>query len=650
MTVFRIIQYLIPFHFSVAAFGWTPQRDIEPASNQSNSDQGKERSFFATGATPVLIVRDPLDASSKNVFEVTLSGLSTAPSPFLRWQTSEGGNAKKQKKILSVTSMGGGGFLLTADLSGHPLWTGEVRNLQLVLGYQGKPLEAKSSFGITYPHWDYVEKPMPKRARNHNGSLKLATYFSEGAVVQHSKNVKVWGSGPAGSVVSARWGDGDVVTAAADESGVWRVTMPALEPGGPYQLTVTCRDEEVVVSDIQAGVVWVCAGQSNMLYRMDTDPDDRKLAQESSLPLLRQFSARLEVADSPQLDNAGYATGPWYRADNAKQSLRFSSVSYHFGKGLYEHLGMPVGIITIAWGGTPASAFTRPDLMEDRSDFEYVWERWDKIQKARPNAQKQYDAALSTWKKNGRNGQRPKPPASLRKSWQPGGVYHAMVAPFFPVQIEGVVYYQAESNSTNPEPFADLLSALMQSWRQGWNNPKMPFYFVQLPRYETEQNWALTRQAQLVATQRNENAWLSVQIDQGERDDIHPKNKRVIGERLANQVAHIGYGKTELPIAPVYLEARPVDGGLACRFETYGSALMSRGGPLNHFEIAGADKAFVPAEAEVTGPNEVYVSSSAIKSPQFVRYAWANFPDDPNLVSAEGLPVSPFSSESWSDR
>jgi len=230
---------------------------------------------------------------------------------------------------------------------------------------------------------------------------------------------------------------------------------------------------------------------------------------------------------------------------------------------------------------------------------------------------------------------------------QPLGFYNAMLAPLLNLSIKGVIWYQGESNTDRPEEYADLFPAMIRDWRKQWGIGDFPFLFVQLANYmqtqekPAESKWAETRDAQLQAL-NEPNTAMVVTIDIGEWNDIHPLDKKTVGQRLALAARKLAYGENSLVSSgPLYQSMEIRGNTITLRFENRGSGLATMGGELSGFAIAGADGKYVWAEAKIAG-DEVIVWSERVESPQKVRYAWADNPDTANLYNTEGLPASPF--------
>lgn len=231
---------------------------------------------------------------------------------------------------------------------------------------------------------------------------------------------------------------------------------------------------------------------------------------------------------------------------------------------------------------------------------------------------------------------------------EPAGLYNAMVAPALKYAIKGVLWYQGESNAGSPGDYHPLMKALIADWRNKFEMRDMPFIYAQLPNFNEveytpgEGSWALIREAQL-KTLVMPNTAMSVNIDAGEWNDIHPLDKKTVGERMALAADHLAYKDLKVVGSGPLLESSKVEGqNIILTFNHTGSGLVAKGtGELKQFAIAGADKKFVWAKAVIQG-SQVLVSSPKVENPKYVRYAWADNPAGANLYNQEGLPASPF--------
>jgi len=231
---------------------------------------------------------------------------------------------------------------------------------------------------------------------------------------------------------------------------------------------------------------------------------------------------------------------------------------------------------------------------------------------------------------------------------QPSALYNGMIAPLTEYAVRGFVWYQGESNASRPVQYRKLLPALIGDWRSRWDDERLPFLYVQLPNYmevnysPEESDWAMLREAQLQAI-RVPNTGMAVAIDLGEWNDIHPDNKKPVGDRLALAAMKVAYGEEEMVWSgPIYRSHRVEGNRIILSFDHVGSGLVTGNGEEpSHFAVAGPDKKFRWAKAEIED-NRVVIWSDEVPEPVYVRYAWADNPDFANLYNREGLPASPF--------
>lgn len=239
-------------------------------------------------------------------------------------------------------------------------------------------------------------------------------------------------------------------------------------------------------------------------------------------------------------------------------------------------------------------------------------------------------------------------PAPIVMQNQPTGLYNPMIAPIVPYRVKGFVWYQGEANTNRANQYQYLLPALIKDWRNKWGGEEFPFLFVQLPNFMEEQyspsesDWAVLRDGQRKSL-RVPNTAMAVAIELGEWNDIHPLNKKDVGERLALAAEKLAYGNNNIVYSGPLFETAVRNGNrFVLSFSHVGSGLVSKGDTtLRYFTIAGEDKNFVWARAKIEG-DKVIVWSDEVVNPVAVRYAWADNPDGANLYNKEGLPASPF--------
>jgi len=249
------------------------------------------------------------------------------------------------------------------------------------------------------------------------------------------------------------------------------------------------------------------------------------------------------------------------------------------------------------------------------------------------------------------------PPSPRKKTFHagsPGALYNGMIAPLLPYAIRGAIWYQGESNRYDPAGYRTLFPAMIRCWRDAWGRGDFPFYFVQIAPFDytlhgqkPSDDTARLREAQLMTLSLPETG-MAVTMDVGNPRDIHPRDKRPVGERLARWAKAKIYGRDDLVFSgPLYRSMKIEGDRVRLYFDFIGSGLVARGGELTHFTIAGEDGIFVPARAMIDGQT-VIVFSEQVSRPAAVRYAWADAPD-PNLFNRQGLPASPFRTDVGQD-
>jgi sialate O-acetylesterase len=223
-------------------------------------------------------------------------------------------------------------------------------------------------------------------------------------------------------------------------------------------------------------------------------------------------------------------------------------------------------------------------------------------------------------------------------SHAPTVLYNGMIAPLWPYAIRGVTWYQGESNVSRAREYRSLFPAMIADWREIWNQGDFPFLFVQIAPYKNMT--PELREAQLLTLNKSPNTAMAVTIDCGDAEDIHPADKRPVGQRLALAARALVYEEIVQYSGPVYNSMSVVEGEVVLRFSHVGEALVARDGELVGFTIAGSDGVFHPAVARIE-EYTVVVSSEAVPEPAAVRYAWSNVPEA-SLFNKAGLPASPF--------
>jgi sialate O-acetylesterase len=236
----------------------------------------------------------------------------------------------------------------------------------------------------------------------------------------------------------------------------------------------------------------------------------------------------------------------------------------------------------------------------------------------------------------------------------PSSLFNGMIYPLLNLNIKGAIWYQGEANASRAYQYRELFPRLIESWREAWNKPDLPFFFVQLANWRASvdtpmgSDWAELREAQLLTAEKVPNTGMAVTIDIGNPDDIHPRNKQDVGLRLATQALYKVYGFDIVYEGPVYKSFKADGKKIVIDFNSTGSGLYCKDkyGYLKGFSIAGKDQKFYWAKAKIEN-NQVIVWSEEVSEPVAVRYAWADNPDDANLYNKDGFPATPFRTDDW---
>ncbi len=445
------------------------------------------------------------------------------------------------------------------------------------------------------------------------GNIWLPSILSDNMVLQQNSTATIWGWTTATSetiTVTGSWNN-ETVTIKAHQ-GVWSVKLPTPVAGGPYTVTIQGH-EEIILSNILIGEVWICSGQSNMEWipKMGLLNADEEI-KNADYPNIRFFTVKKHIASSPQDDTPGN----WLTCSPETMKY-FSSVAYFFGRKLHKNLSTPIGLINSSWGGTNVEVWMPEEILEQD---ENLLKSVDKIKE------------LPYWPKD------------------PELAYNAMIHPIIKFDIAGAIWYQGESNRPNANSYYKIFPLMIDSWRKAWDK-ELPFYFVQIAPfnyYKSQKNIeaAVVRDAQLHTMMTVINTGMAVTNDIGELDNIHPKNKQEVGRRLALWALAKTYGVKGLEFSgPVYKSMEIKKNKISIHFDHVGNGLIKKGKNLNEFFIAGVDKKFYPAKAKIKG-NTIVVSSSKVKEPLAVRFAFSD-KALPNLFNESGLPASAFRTDNW---
>jgi sialate O-acetylesterase len=464
--------------------------------------------------------------------------------------------------------------------------------------------------------------------------VSVTNLFTDHMVLQRDIPCPVWGTADVGEKVTVKLGASEA-TATAGADGKWSVKLPAMKMNAAAQDLVISGKNTVTIKDVLVGDVWVCSGQSNMEWTLNGSNGAEDIA-AANLSNIRRIKFNHVSLNKPTTN----VPNKW-EACSPQSAGNFTAVGFYFARRVQKETGVPIGLLDDNWGGT------RIEPWVPLAGFEAVPELSAITEKVKAR-----DAAATG------------DPAPIGHG-EPVALYNGMIAPVVPFGIKGALWYQGESNGGEGDEYFHKMRALVGGWRKVWGQGEFPFYFVQLANFQKDANtpeggdgWARVRAAQTKSLTIPKTG-MAVIIDIGEANDIHPKNKFDVGERLAQWALHHDYGKKDVvPSGPIFKSAKVEGDKIRVSFDYSANGLIVgkkdgrkpveavAGGKLARFAIAGEDKKWFWADAVIDGGN-VVVSSKDVPKPVAVRYAYTMNPEGANLYNKEGLPASPFRSDDW---
>ena len=473
-----------------------------------------------------------------------------------------------------------------------------------------------------------------KAVSGNYGGLRMAEIYSDGMVLPHGRPLTIGGSANPNARIEISI-DSQRHNTTADSNGAWSVELQPLAAGGPYTMTVSDGSSELTYRDVLAGEVWLCSGQSNMVFMVkesDTAEQDIAGADDDQLRLFnmkpRHITDNVEWPETflDSLNNLQYYHHTVWEKSDAGSVPNFSAIGYHFGRTLRDSLHVPVGLICNAVGGSATESWIdRNTLEHEFTDILYDWQENDFVQPwVRERAAK--------------NTARSSDPHQ-RHSYQPAYLFEAGIVPLERYPISGVAWYQGESNAQNIEIHERLFRLFTDSWRREWNSSALPICFVQLSGMNRP-SWPWFRDSQRRLADSIPNTYMAVSSDHGNPTDVHPRHKRSIGIRLAHQALANVYHLDAVPSGPVPVKAESSDGRICVTFDHARGMTGSDGSAIRTFEIAETDGLYVPATAVIDG-ERIILSNPQIQNPKYVRYGWQPY-TDANLVNSSGFPASTF--------
>jgi len=517
--------------------------------------------------------------------------------------------------------------------------------------------------------------------KNPGRELHLPAVIGSHMVLQRDKPLPIWGWAGVGEEVIVEIA-GNQAKAKADDDGSWQVKLPEMTAGGPHKMTVSGKKKTITLENVMVGEVWLCSGQSNMKMALNNITNSKQECEAANYPSIRMLTVSSGYQPFPVRDypakGHGAAKMKWAPC-SPQVACGFSAVGYFFGRELHRELKVPIGLIGSYENNSAIEWWTPAEGLQSVPELKAIWDRvaaWTLKSEAGKKAHAAYIASMKRWAASeetalGRGAYRLPPPTFRDFSSQPGYAapmlfYNGKIHPLVPYAIRGVIWYQGERGHKEGDIYFHKMKALIQGWRRVWDQGDFPFYYVQLPNFTLPrkpaskepaagEGYTIQREVQKKAL-AIPNTGMAVTIDVG--GPGHPRNKQDVGKRLALWPLAKVYGKKIVFSGPLYKGHKIEGGKVRISFDHMGSGLMAGskkgiehvkevpGGKLAQFATAGADKKWHWAEAVIEG-NDVVVSSSDVPVPVAVRYAWDSDPKGANLYNKEGLPASPFRTDTW---
>lgn len=499
--------------------------------------------------------------------------------------------------------------------------------------------------------------------------FRVAAVFSSNMVLQRDKNIKLFGQGENNEIVTVTFSGKNYSIKVKDEK--WTVILPPRSAGVGYDMTIFCKNEEKKFTNIAIGEVWLAGGQSNMEFELNRCIGGEEMLQKDKDTNVRFYYTNKNAYRDERFyemeDNSGWSEF------GEESASAWSAVGYIFGKKLAKDLNITVGIIGCNWGGTSASCWMSEESLEEDQELNTYLKEYHKAIKGKTeeeqiNEYKEYVAYAAVWDKKCSGcytgnpditwdevlelcGENKWPgPMNCMNPLRPSGLYHCMLQRIMPYTLRGFLFYQGESDDHKPGIYQKLLTGMIRQWREDWEDNTLPFLMVQLPmhRYKADpdfKNWCLIRETQMNTYQTIKNTGIVVALDCGEFNEIHPKDKVPVAERLELQALYHVYHKIneQEAFGPVYKAFEYKDGGIELSFD-YAEKGFILIGEAGGFEIAGEDKDYIEADVRIIG-SKIFVSSAKVMNPMYVRYCWTNY-GEVTIYGVNGIPLAPFRTSS----
>lgn len=547
--------------------------------------------------------------------------------------------------------------------------------------------------------------------------FSIAAIFSDNMVLQRNSCVSFFGEAKGDFCVTVSIFDkkGDILSQnkCFSQNGKWICKLEPLPAQDDCKVTITASNSSTnsdsvpansssnptisidkTFSNVSIGEVWLAGGQSNMEFELQncTEGPDEIQNQKDDPNVRFYYTNKIAWKDEHFFEAEKNTCWQTWESEGKKA---WSAVGYFFAKKLASDLGCTVGVIGCNWGGTSASAWmnesylrkdddlrsylieqeeatagkTIEQQIKEYEDYEKAYNEWDK----KYAALWQEKPGISWEQAEKILGKNPWPgPKSCKNPYRPTGLYDCMLSRITPYTLQGVIWYQGESDDHKPQMYAKLFGMMIQNWREDFDNPELPFIFVQLPEHRYEQDkdfkhWCLIREAQLKIHQTVKNAWMTCAVGLGQYSDIHPRAKKELAERMEQNALSNVYKMLppQNALSPILKDYFAKDGKITLFFENADSGFLVHEDSqtlenykklekiqgnvvpddFTGFEVAGIDGVYYPAKFALGGTdsqlNTITLCSSKVQNPVFARYGWYNYGPSP-IFGKNKLPMSPF--------
>ena len=480
-----------------------------------------------------------------------------------------------------------------------------------------------------------------------NGQLRFDKIFSDNMVLQRNQPIKIWGIAKPGSIIQVSKGDEKKITKTKSDA-TWFVVFNAEKANAsPQSIKAKTNADSISINNILIGDIWLCIGQSNMEWPMFKEEHFSQEKSNSNNALLRWYNPTYAgkntynqlYTDSikANLNSENFYKGAWQQSDINTSGL-MSAVAYYFGKNIINKINIPIGLINLSIGGAPLETFISTESFKASKNFSNkIFANWIN------------NNALPVWiRERGlqnlgkTDSNESSDTFNSNHAFKPGFAFESGIRPLINLSITGILCYQGESNAQELDrvfEYGELTKLLINDYRKIWSQPTLPFYFTQLSSVDTLQYkghfWPQFRNEQRKIIQLIPYTGMAVTSDVGSKNDVHPTNKKVVGERLALLALSKTYFQSIAYSGPEPISANFRNNKIIITFKITGGLLQtSDSSILRGFSLDGLN----PIAATIN-KNNIVINTN--KKPEFIYYGWQPYSIG-NLINQSLLPASTF--------